>query len=134
MARRQLDALLGHQIEEWVMQRRRDAVHRSHDAFIGLRAGDGTDLRISSEDRPRFGSHATGDDHLAILAHRGTNSGKRFRLGAVEKPAGIDDHRVSAFVMLGDVIALSAQLRDDALGIDQRLGAAERDKRDFWWC
>jgi hypothetical protein len=46
-------------------------------------------------------------------------------LGAVEKAAGVDDDEVGAVVLARQLIAFGAQPRDDALGIDQRLGAAE---------
>ena len=53
---------------------------------------------------------------------------ERFRLRAVEKAAGVDDDEVGAVVLARELIALRAQPRDDALGIDQRLRAAERDE------
>ena len=52
-------------------------------------------------------------------------------LGAVEEAAGVDDDDVGAVVLARELVALRAQLRDDALGIHQRLGAAERNKADF---
>ena len=56
---------------------------------------------------------------------------ERFRLRAVEEAAGVDDHEVGALVLARELVALRAQPRDDALGIDQRLRAAERDEADF---
>ena len=53
---------------------------------------------------------------------------EQLRLRAVEKAAGVDDGEVGALVLARELIALRAQPRDDALGIDQRLGAAERDE------
>src|ERR1700745_3990649 len=53
------------------------------------------------------------------------------RQGAVEDPAGVHDDEVRALMLARELIALGAQARDDALGIDQRLGAAERYKADF---
>src|SRR5262249_47207457 len=53
---------------------------------------------------------------------------ERLRLGAVEEAAGIDDDEVRALVRTRELVALGAQPRDDALGIDQRLRAAERDE------
>ena len=49
-------------------------------------------------------------------------------LGAVEKAAGVDDHQVGAGVRTSEFIALRAQAGDDALAVDQRLRAAERDE------
>ncbi len=56
------------------------------------------------------------------------DGGKRLLLGAVEEAAGVDDHEVGALMLAGELIALRAQARDDALAIDQRLGAAEGDE------
>ena len=53
---------------------------------------------------------------------------ERLRLGAVEKAAGVDDDEVRAGVLARQLITLRAQPRDDALAVDQRLRAAERDE------
>ncbi len=76
----------------------------------------------------RLRAHAAGDDDLAVLGHGGADGGEQFRLGAVEKAAGIDDGEVGAGMLARQLITLRAQPRDDALGIDQRLWAAERNK------
>ena len=55
---------------------------------------------------------------------------ERFGHGFVNEAAGIDHDQVGAFVLVGDLVALGAQLRDDALGIDECLGAAQRDEAD----
>ena len=54
--------------------------------------------------------------------------GERFRLGAVEEAAGVDDDRVGAGVAARELVALGAQPREDALAVDERLRAAERDE------
>ena len=51
-------------------------------------------------------------------------------LGAVEEAAGVDDHRVGAGVVGRDGVALGAQAGQDALAVDQGLGAAEADHAD----
>ena len=76
----------------------------------------------------RLRAHAAGDDDLAVFRHGRADGGERFRLRAVEKTAGIDDGEVGAGMLAREFIALRAQPRDDALGIDQRLGAAERNE------
>ena len=48
-----------------------------------------------------------------------------FGLGAVEKAAGVHDHRIGALVVGRDRIALGPQAGQDAFAVDQRLGAAE---------
>ena len=78
-----------------------------------------------------LGAQAAGDDHPAVFPERRTDRVEALGLGAVEKAAGVDHHDVGAGVLARELIALGAQPRDDALGIDQRLRAAERDKADF---
>ncbi len=51
-------------------------------------------------------------------------------LALIEKPAGVDDHRIGALVIGRDRIALGPQAGQDAFAVDQRLGAAERDHAD----
>jgi hypothetical protein len=53
-----------------------------------------------------------------------------FLLRAFEKAAGIDDDEVGARMLARQLITFRTQPRDDALGIHQRLRAAERDKRN----
>ena len=88
---------------------------------------DGIFLR----DAFRLRAHAAGDDHLAVGGERLADGGKRLLLGAVEEAAGIHHHEVGAFVLARELIALGPQARDDALGVHQRLGAAERHEADF---
>src|SRR4051794_35832014 len=115
-------------------------MYRRDDAFVLLRAGDGEHLREAVRNRLGLGPHAAGDDHLAVLGQGLANGPKRLLLGAVEKPAGVDDDEISAVVLARELVALGAQARNDALGIDQRFRAAERDKADFrparrrGWC
>ena len=98
MARRELHALRGHQVDERVVRRGRGGVHRRHDALVGLRAGDRRDVGKGVADRLGLGAHAAGDDDPAVLAQRRADRLERFGLGAVEKTAGVDDDRVGAGV------------------------------------
>ena len=131
MPRRQLDAFRRHQIEERIVPRRHRAMHRIDHAFILLRPGDREHVRDRRRDALRLGAHAAGDDDLAVFLQRAADGGKRLRLGAVEKAAGIDDDHVGAGVLARKLVALRAQPRDDALAVDQRLRAAERDEAHF---
>ncbi len=65
---------------------------------------------------------------LPFVGERLADGGERLRLRAVEKAAGVDDHQIGAGVLAGELVALGAQPRDDALAVDQRLRAAERDE------
>ena len=131
MARRQLDALRRHQVGERVVQGRGGAMHRRHHALVGLRPGDLQHIGEGRQNRLRLGAHASRDDDLAILLHRRADGGERLGLGAVEEAAGVHDHGIGPGVAARQFVALGAQLRDDAFGINKRLRAAERNKRDF---
>jgi len=126
--RRKLDALGGQEIEERVMARRQRAMHCRDHALVLLRTSDREDPGVTGGDLLRLGAHAAGHDHLAVLVERLADGSERFRLGAVEKAAGVDDREVGAGMGANKFIALRAQARDDALAVDQRLRAAERDK------
>ncbi len=79
----------------------------------------------------RLGAHAAGHDDLAVLGHGLADGLQGLGLGAVEEAAGVDDHHVRPVMLLGQLVALGAKLGDDALGIDQGLGAAQGYERDF---
>ena len=130
MARREFHALFRHEIEEGIMRRRRGAMHRLDDALIVLRLGDRENVREFGENVGRIGAHAAGHDDLAVLLQPRLDRLQRLGLGAVEKAAGVDDDDIGAGVGLRQLIALGAQLRDDALAVDERLGTAERDEGD----
>ena len=130
VARRQAHAFAGDEIDERIAGRWRCGAHRLHHAFERLRAGDCRDVRESVADRVRRGPHAAGHDHLAVLIHRLADGGERFRFGAVEKAAGVDDDRVRAGVAARKLVAFGAQARQDALAVDERLRAAKRNERN----
>ena len=73
-------------------------------------------------------AEAARDDHAAVFRHGFADGVEAFLLGRVEEAAGIDHHDVGAGIVARQLIALGAQLGDDAFAIDQRLGAAERHK------
>ncbi len=114
------------------MQRRQRPVHCVQHALILLRPGDRQYAGIGSLDLIGFRAHAAGDDHPAILGHGLADGAERFLLGAVEKAAGVDDHEIGAVVLARELIALRTQPGDDTLGIDERLGASQRNKTDLW--
>jgi hypothetical protein len=67
---------------------------------------------------------APGDDHLAVLGERLADGAERLLDRGVDETAGIDDDQIGAGVIGRGGVALGAQLREDALRIDQRLRAA----------
>src|SRR5690606_31127123 len=76
-------------------------------------------------------AQAAGDDHLAVLGHRLADRIQRLGHRRVDEAAGVDHHHVRIVVAGHQLIALDAQLGEDALGVDQRLGAAEADETDL---
>ena len=112
------------------MLRRCGLVDRLEHALVLLRPGDGEHIGKPLADLFRLGAHAAGDDHLAVLAQRRADRIEGFGLRAVEEAAGVDDDEIGAVMRPRELVALGTQPRDDALGIDQRLGAAERDEAD----
>ena len=111
------------------------AMHRLDHALVLLRAGDGEHAGIAFGDLLRLGAHAAGDDHLAVLGERLADGGERFRLRAVEKAAGVDDHEVGALVLAGELVAFRAQPRDDALAEStSALGQPSETKLTFGAC
>ena len=77
-----------------------------------------------------LGAQAPGDDYAAVLAQRLSDGVERFGLGAVQKPAGVDDHGIRAVIVGADRIALGPQAGQDAFAVDQRLGAAQGHHAD----
>ena len=133
MARGQLDVLFGRlrdEVDKRPLARRRVLVHRFDDLFVLMRAGDREHLRVRGADGVGFLAHTTGDDDTAVLIDRFAYGSKALLLGAVEEAASVDQHHVCASVVGAHRIAVCAQASEDAFGIDQRLGAAERDHAD----
>jgi hypothetical protein len=128
---REFYALRRHEVEIGIVRRRRRCVHGRDDALVGLRPRDREHVGEAVADLARLRSHAAGDDNLAVVRHGLADCAKRFRLGAVEEATGVDDDEVGACMLLGQLIALGAELRDDALGIDEGFWAAERHEGDF---
>jgi hypothetical protein len=79
---------------------------------------------MSVTDEVVLDPEATRDDDFAILGERLADRLQRFLDRGVDEAAGVDDDEVGAGVVLGGVVALGAQLREDALGVDQRLRTA----------
>ena len=131
VARREAQALGRHQVDERIVQRRHGVVHGRHDGLVLVRAGDGEHARMRGADAVLLDAEAAGDDDAAVLGHGLADGVEALLLGGVEEAAGVDDDDIGAGVVAGDLVALGAQARDDALAVDERLGAAERDEADL---
>ncbi len=81
-------------------------------------------------DQVFFFAEAAGDNDFAVLGDGFADGVEAFGFGAVEEAACVDDDEVSAFVGAAELVAFGAQARDDALAVDERFGAAERDDAD----
>ena len=90
-------------------------------------------MRVANEVAAFLGAEAAGDDHLAVFVQRLADRVERLRDGGVDEAARVDDDQVRAVVRRRDRIAFGAQLRQDLLGIDERLRAAERHEADARW-
>src|SRR5699024_9693312 len=100
-------------------------------AGVILRSADREHVRVGLADQLGALAQAAGDDHLAVLVERLADGVQRLLHGRIDEAAGVDHHGIGGIVIPGHVVAFDAQLGQDALGIDQRLGAAEADETDF---
>jgi hypothetical protein len=66
-------------------------------------------------------TQAPRDHDFAVLGERLADRLERLLDRGVDEAAGVDDDEVGTGVILGGFVALGAQLREDALGVDQRL-------------
>jgi hypothetical protein len=71
-----------------------------------------------------LGPQAPRDDHLAVRGERLADGAEGLLDRGVDEAAGVDDDEVGAGVVGRGGVAFGAQLREDALRIDQRLRAA----------
>ena len=135
--RRQLDAdvvlrcATRQQVHERIVPGRQRPVHRAHHGAVVLRPADRQHVREPLANHLRALAETACDDDLAVLRHRLADRVQRFGHRRVDEAAGVDHHHVGIVVAGHEVIALDAELGEDAFGVDQRLGAAETDETDL---
>ena len=114
------------------MRLRQVRVHGRHHLGRRVRAGDREYLRVRCADESAavLRAEAAGDDHLAVLRERFADRVERLGDRGVDEAAGVDDDEIGAVVGRRDRVAFGLELRDDLLGVDERLRAAERDEAD----
>jgi hypothetical protein len=128
--RRQFYARAGNEVGIGIVRLRQVLMDRAHDGGGVVRTGDGEHRRVRLPNHAVLGAQASGDHHLAVLGERLADRIERLLDRGVDEAAGIDDDQVGAGVARGSGVALGAQLREDALGVDQRLGTTEGDEPD----
>jgi hypothetical protein len=69
-------------------------------------------------------AEAASHHHLAVFVERLADRVERFLHRGVDEAAGVDDDEVSAGVIGRGGVTLGAQLREDALRVDERLRTA----------
>ena len=100
-------------------------MHGTHDFLVRMRAGDLEDRGVPLRDLLGLRAEAAGHDDASVPGERLTDRVERFVHGLVDEAAGVDDDEVRRVVRRRDLVAFGTQLREDALGVHQRLGAAE---------
>jgi len=96
-------------------------VHGLHHGRRVVRAGNGKNRRMRFLDYAFFCPEASGDDDAPVLGQRLADGVERLGDRGVDEAAGVDDDEVGAGVVGRGGVALGAQLREDALGVDERL-------------
>ena len=131
VARGEFEAGGGNEVEMRVVGRLGQVfVHRAHHRFVGLRPGDGKHGGMHGADFFRLHAEAASDNDFAVFADGFADGRERFGHGFVDEAAGVDDDEVGVVVVFADGVAVGADLREDAFGIDQRFRTAEADKAD----
>ena len=131
MARRQLEALFGHQVEEAIGHRGQVLMHRIDHILVLVRPGNGQHRGVGLADQLLLDAQAAGNDDATVFVKGFADGFERFLLGTVEKAAGIDQHDIGAGIVAAEGVALRAQGGHDAFAVDEGLGAAEADEADF---
>ena len=132
MPRRQLDALRRHEIDKGIVRLRQMCVHGAHHVVRCMRSrhGEHAWVGFANNCAALLRAETAGHDHLAVFRQRFADCIERFLDRSIDESACIDDDEIGAFVRRRDRIAFGAKLRDDLLGINERLRTAERDEAD----
>jgi hypothetical protein len=131
VARREPDALRRHEVDEGLVLRRQMLVNRGNDFLVRMRPGDLQHARMPFQDALRLRAQAAGDDDAPVLLQRFTDRIERFIDCGVDESAGVHHHHVGGVVGRRNEVTFRPQVRQDALGIHQRLRAAETHEADL---
>ncbi len=75
-------------------------------------------------------THAPRDNDSPVLTNGLSNGLQRFLLGTVDKATGVDDYYIGIFIGRDNVVTVGLELREDALRVNQGLGATQADEAD----
>jgi hypothetical protein len=111
-------------------------MHMLQHLIGGVRSGHGQHLGVDLAHQVlavvgAARAKAAGHHDLAVLVQGLADGVQAFLHRGVDEAAGVDDDQVGTVVALGGFVAFGTQLGEDALGIDQRLGAAKRNETDL---
>ncbi len=84
-------------------------MHRGHDGFVLMRAGDREHVRVRVANRLGSGAEAARHDHAAVFGECLADRVERLLARAVEKTASVDDDDVGARIVGGGLVALCSQ-------------------------
>ncbi len=130
--RREAYPLWRDKVEKRIMRLGQVCVHRLHHLCLRVRTGNREHRGMRASHDIALGAEAAGHDDPAVLVQGLADRCQRFLDRRVDKAAGVDHHQVGIGVLTDNFIALGAQLRQDVLRIDQRLGTAETDESHPW--
>ena len=126
----QLYARSGQQVDERIGIGRHGLVYRIQHLFVLMRAGHRQNAGMRAGDVVGLCPQTAGHDHPAILGQCFANGLKAFRLGRIQKPAGVHDHCIGPCVIRADPVAFGAQPRQNPFAVHQRLGTPQRHHAD----
>ena len=124
------NALLRHEIDERVVGLGQVRMDRSHDFGRGMRPGDRQDLGMHASDEvfsagARLIAQAARHDDLAVFGQGLANGIQALLNRLIDEATGVDHDQVGLVVARRNAVALCPQLGQDALGINQCLGAPQ---------
>ena len=114
----------GNQVCKGIMGLGKMRMDRFHDARGVMRARDCENGGVGIFYQIGFDPETAGHDNFPILCESFPDRAERFLDCGVDEAASVDDDEIGAGVIGRGGVALGAQLREDALRVDERLGTA----------
>ena len=130
MTWRQFDALWRYKCFEWIGWCWHGLMDSGDNLLILMGACHGQQARVFLQQAFAFNTQAASDNDPTVIVQSLANCFKTFCPCAVDKPAGVHDHRVGTVDLIGDTITFGTKFCDDALAVHQRFRATERNQSD----